>query len=139
MSEKTSITIETTIHAPVEKVWELWIEPTHITKWCYAQDDWEAPYAENDVCVGGRFKTTMSAKDKSVSFDFTGIYTKVQSHEVMEYDIDDGRHVKIQFASLPDGVKVTETFDAEEINSVDLQRTGWQAILDNFKKYVEAK
>ncbi len=134
----TPITVETIVHAPLEKVWECWTQPEHITKWAFASDDWEAPQAENDVSVGGRFKTTMAAKDKSVSFDFAGMYTAVTVHELIEYDMDDSRHVKIEFANLPEGVKVTETFDPENENPREMQRAGWQAILDNFKKYTES-
>lgn len=107
-------------------------------KWAFASDDWEAPAAENDVRVGGKFKTVMAAKDKSTSFDFTGLYTSVKNYELIEYDIDDGRHVKVEFAKLPEGVRVTETFEPEKINPEDMQRSGWQAILDNFKKYADS-
>lgn len=86
---------------------------------------------------GGKFKTVMAAKDKSASFDFTGTYTAVKDHELIEYTLDDGRRVKVEFAELPEGVKVTETFEPETANSEEVQRSGWQAILDNFKKYVE--
>jgi len=150
MDQKTSITIETVIHAPIDKVWECWNKPEHITNWAFASDDWEAPHAENDVRVGGKFKTVMAAKDKSTSFDFTGMYTAVKENELIEYDMDDpegvaarpygagARHVKTEFKETSEGVKVTETFDPENENSVEVQRSGWQAILDNFKKYVEA-
>jgi uncharacterized protein YndB with AHSA1/START domain len=132
-----TVTVETMINAPLEKVWESWTGPDHIVKWCFASDDWEAPHAENDVRTGGKFKTVMAAKDKSTSFDFGGTYTKVKEFELIEYDMGDGRHVKIEFAKLPEGVKVTETFDIEAVNSKEMQRAGWQAILDNFKKYTE--
>jgi uncharacterized protein YndB with AHSA1/START domain len=132
------ITVQTTIKAPLEKVWECWNKPKHITKWAFASDDWEAPVAENDLRVGGKFKTVMAAKDKSASFDFGGIYTVVKEHELIEYDMNEERHVKVEFTEMPDGVQVTETFDPENQNSEEMQRAGWQAILDNFKKYVEA-
>lgn len=132
-----NITIEALIQAPIEKVWECWTKPEHITKWAFASDDWEAPAAENDLRVGGKFSTIMAAKDKSVSFDFNGVYTAVKINEVIEYDIEDGRHVKVEFIQTPNGVKVTETFAMEDINSEDKQREGWQAILNNFKKYTE--
>ena len=137
MANKT-ITLETVIDAPIGKVWELRTEPKHIVKWAFASDDWEAPHAENDIREGGRFKTRMAAKDKSASFDFTGTYTAVTDRKLIEYDIDDGRHVKIEFKETPDGVKITETFEPENENSEEVQRKGWQAILDNFKNYVEA-
>ena len=137
-----AITVETIVKAPIAKVWEYWTEPEHIIHWAFASDDWEAPAAENDLRVGGRFKTTMAAKDKSASFDLAGTYTDVKEHELIEYDMDDLegqgiRHVKVEFVELPEGVKVTVTFDPENINPEEMQRSGWQAISDNFKKYVE--
>ena len=135
--EKTAITVEATIKAPVEKVWKYWSEPAHITKWCSPSDDWHAPYADNDLRVDGKFKTTMAAKDGSFSFDFGGVYTKVEHHKVMEYIIDDGRKVSIQFSANGNETKVTETFETESQNSIEMQRGGWQAILDSFKKYTE--
>lgn len=134
-----TITIEATIHAPVERVWEAWNGPEHIVRWAFASDDWEAPHAENDLQVGGRFKTTMAAVDGSASFDFTGAYTVVNRHARIEYDIDDGRHVAIEFCQVPGGVRVVQTFGAESENPLELQRAGWQAILDNFKQYVESE
>ncbi len=133
-----TITVEINIQAPLEKVWEFWTVPEHIVKWCYASDDWEAPHAENETRVGGKFKTVMAAKDKSTSFNFTGVYTAIKEHELIEYDIDDGRHVAVQFVALLDSIKVIETFEIENINPESVQRTGWQAILDNFKKHVES-
>src|SRR5258706_982812 len=135
---KTAITVETIISAPVEKVWKYWTEPQHITKWCQASDDWHAPYAENDVRTNGKFKTTMAAKDGSASFDFEGVYTNVQLNKVIGYDIADGRKVKIVFSDQGGKTKVTETFETENINPVEMQLGGWQAILDNFRKYTEA-
>jgi uncharacterized protein YndB with AHSA1/START domain len=131
------ITVQTTINAPVEKVWEYWTKPDHIVRWAFASDDWEAPAAENDVRVGGKFKTVMSAKDKSSIFDFTGIYTAVDQNKLIEYNMDDGRHVKVEFNESPEGVSIIESFDPERENTEELQRSGWQAILENFKKYVE--
>ena len=136
--DRKTITIQTTVNAPIEKVWEFWNEPEHITKWAFASDEWEAPFAENDLQTGGKFKTTMSAKDKSSSFDFGGTYTQVQPHEIIEYDIDDGHHVKAEFTNSDEGVKITQTFEMEDENSEELQRSGWQAILDNFKNYTES-
>ena len=135
---KTAITVETTVKAPVEKVWKFWNEPKHITKWCNASDDWHAPYAENDLHVGGKFKTTMAAKDGSFSFDFEGVYTNVKEHQLIEYTMADGRKVKIVFSSQGKETKVTETFDPENENPIEMQRGGWQAILNNFKKHTEA-
>ncbi len=135
---KNPITVETIVKAPISKVWDFWNKPEHITKWAFADDSWEARDAENDVHVGGKFKTTMAAKDKSTQFDFDGTYTAVEEHKLIEYDMSDGRHVKIEFSEVPDGVKVIETFDPEQENAEDFQRQGWQAILDNFKKYTES-
>lgn len=132
------ITVKTAINAPMDTVWNCWIDPKHITQWAFASEDWEAPSAENDVRVGGKFKTVMAAKDKSAGFDFTGIYTEVVEHARIEYDMDDGRHVSIVFNTVPEGVQVIETFDPETENSRELQQQGWQAIMHNFKKYVES-
>lgn len=141
MDVRTPITIETIVRAPLEKVWECWTNPEHITQWAFASQDWEAPVAENDVRVGGRFLTTMSAKDKSASFDFTGTYTKVNDRESIAYtmDGDDARNVSVEFAETPEGVRVTESFDPESENSEDMQRSGWQTILENFKMHVESE
>jgi uncharacterized protein YndB with AHSA1/START domain len=134
---KDPITVKATIKAPAEKVWEYWSEPEHIVRWAFASEDWEAPSVENDLRVGGKFKTVMAAKDKSNSFDFVGTYTKVEKNKVIEYAMDDGRHVKISFESNPLGVLVIETFDPENENSLELQKAGWQAIPNNFKEYAE--
>ncbi len=142
MNTQNTITVQTTINAPLQTVWDLWTKPEHIGNWAFASEDWEAPRAENDVRVGGKFVTVMSAKDKSASFDFNGVYTDVKNLELIEYDMEpeaDGtiRHVKVEFAESPEGIQVIETFDAERLNSEELQRNGWQSILENFKKYVE--
>ena len=137
METKTAITVETTVNAPVEKVWTYWSEPKHITRWTHASEDWHAPYADNDLRKDGKFKTTMAAKDGSMSFDFEGVYSNVQPNKVIEYGLADGRKVKIVFTANSNGTKVVETFDPESENPIDMQRDGWQAILDNFKKYTE--
>lgn len=134
---KNEITVQIIVKAPIAEVWECWNKPEHITGWAFASDDWEAPAAENDLRVGGKFKTTMAAKDKSSSFDFAGIYTAIRENELIEYDLDDGRQVRAEFTELPEGVRITESFEPENQNPEEMQRTGWQAILDNFKKYVE--
>ena len=135
---RTVITVENTINASVEKVWQYWTKPEHITQWCAASDDWHTPYAENDFREGGSFKSRMEAKDGSVGFDFGGVNDVITPNEYIEYTIGDGRKVKIHFT--PDGnkTKVVESFEAEGTNPVEMQRGGWQAILDNFKKYTEA-
>lgn len=134
----TVITIEATVNAPIEKVWNYWTGPEHITQWNAASDDWHTPKATNDLTVGGRFTSRMEAKDGSFGFDFGGTYTEVENHKKIAYALDDDRTVSITFTPTADGVKVVESFEAETQNSEDLQRTGWQAILDNFKKYTEA-
>lgn len=134
---ESAITVQTIINAPADKVWDCWTKPEHIVNWAFASDDWEAPRAENDVRVGGTFLTVMSAKDKSASFDFTGTYTQVEDRQLIVYIMSDGREVKVEFSQVPEGVEVVETFDPEQENPAEMQRAGWQAILDNFKKYVE--
>jgi uncharacterized protein YndB with AHSA1/START domain len=132
------ITIEAVVHAPIDRVWEAWNKPEHIKYWAFASEDWEAPSAENDLRVGGQFKTRMQAKDGSAGFDFGGTYSAVEEHKLIEYDMSDGRHVKNTFEETPEGVRVVVTFDLEKENSPDFQKAGWQAILDNFKKYTES-
>ncbi len=134
-----AITVHATIKAPLSTVWQCWNNPKDISGWAFASDDWEASGVDNNLREGRTFKTVMSAKDKSTSFDFTGTYTAVKEHECIEYDMDDKRHVKVTFKEAPDGVQIVETFDPETINAPEVQRGGWQAILDNFKTYVEAK
>ncbi len=134
---KTKITVETTVNAPVKKVWQFWNEPKHITNWCQASDDWHAPHAENDVRTGGTFKTTMAAKDGSMSFDFGGVYDNVINHELMEYTMGDERKVKITFKEQGNTTHIVETFEAESQNPIEMQQGGWQAILNSFKNYTE--
>jgi uncharacterized protein YndB with AHSA1/START domain len=135
--DKTIITVENTINAPVEKVWEYWSKPEHITKWSNASDDWHTPRAENDLRAGGSFSSRMEAKDGSMGFDFGGVYDEVREHAYIEYTLGDSRKVKITFSSNRDTTHVTESFEAEGTNPIEMQRGGWQAILDNFKKYTE--
>jgi Uncharacterized conserved protein len=135
---KIVITVEVTVNAPMSKVWDYWTTPAHITQWCNASDDWHAPYAENDLNINGKFKTTMAAKDGSMSFDFEGVYTNIREHKLIEYTILDGRKVRITFSQPDDEqTQIVETFDAEDINPFEMQQSGWQSILDNFKKYTE--
>jgi len=137
-NDQTTITVETTVRTPVEKVWEYWTEPQHITKWSFASDDWHAPNAENDVRVGGKFLTRMEAKDGSFGFDFGGVYDEVRINEFIAYTLGDGRKVTITFISQENGTKIIETFEAETTNSIEMQKAGWQAFMDNFKKYSES-
>jgi uncharacterized protein YndB with AHSA1/START domain len=134
---KQSINVQATVNAPVEKTWKYFTEPDHITKWAFASPDWHAPRAENDLRKGGRFLTAMAAKDGSFAFDFTGVYDNVAKNKEIQYTIDDGRKVKITFESKGNATTVTETFEAESENPIEMQRGGWQAILDSFKNHVE--
>ena len=136
-TDRNVITIGTTINAPVETVWENWTNPEHIINWCYATDDWHAPRAANDLRSGGEFSTRMEAKDASMGFDFAGIYDEVKPHCYIEYAMGDGRKVKIDFESEDNSTQIRQSFDAENMHSAEMQRAGWQAILDTFKKYVE--
>jgi uncharacterized protein YndB with AHSA1/START domain len=134
---RIKITISTTVNAPIEKVWSCWTEPEHITKWNNASEDWHTLNAENDLRVGGKFLSRMEAKDGSFGFDFEGVYDDVKLYEVISYNLGDERKVFITFKAQAKVTEIVETFDAESENSIELQRDGWQAILDNFKKYTE--
>jgi len=136
-TQKTVITVHVKVNAPIRKIWKYWTTPEHITQWNNASDDWHSPYAKNDLQVGKRFDYRMEAKDKSMGFDFTGVYTKISKHKLIEYTLDDDRKVSINFSKADNWTEVTESFEAETTNSNELQRAGWQAILDNFKKYTE--
>lgn len=131
------ITIQTTVKAPLEKVWRCWITPDDVKHWNHASDDWHSPAGTNDFRVGGEFHYTMTAKDGSASFDFCGTYTAIVPHQRIASTMSDGRTIEVIFLDTPEGVLVTETFEAETENPEDLQRAGWQAILGSFKKYVE--
>jgi uncharacterized protein YndB with AHSA1/START domain len=136
--ETQTIQLETTVNAPVKKVWKIWTEPEHIIKWNNASDDWFTPHAENDLKVGGKFVYRMEAKDGSFGFDFTGSYEEIKENELISYKIEDGRKVDIRFSELENATKVVEIFEVENANPVEMQRAGWQSILDNFKKYAES-
>ncbi|GAA0892908.1 SRPBCC family protein [Fulvivirga kasyanovii] len=138
-TEKTNITVKAIVNAPIEKVWKLWTTPEDIIQWNSASDDWHTPSATNDLRVGGRFTSRMEAKDGSMGFDFGGVYDEVKTNAKIRYTMDDDRKVSILFKEENGKTRVTETFEAEGENSVEMQRDGWQAILDNFKKYAEAK
>lgn len=132
------ITIQATIHAPVDKVWAYWSAPEHIMKWNNASDDWHTTSSTNDLRAGGTFSARMEAKDGSFGFDFGGVYDEVVPHELIRYTLGDGRKVNVVFTANGDETTVTETFDAEESNPYELQQFGWQSILNNFKKYTES-
>ena len=131
------ITVQNTINASIDKVWEFWTQPEHIKNWSFASAEWHTPYAENDLREGGKFKSTMAAKDGSMSFDFGGEYTLVEKNKAIEYVMEDGRKVEITFTETPDGVEIIQSFDPETQNSDEMQQGGWNAILDNFKSYVD--
>jgi uncharacterized protein YndB with AHSA1/START domain len=134
-----TITVSVEVAAPLNLVWQYWTLPEHITHWNFASDDWECPTAENTLEVDGRFVYRMSAKDGSVIFDFGGTYTKVEPMRHIAYTMDDGRIATIEFSEHEGVTTVTETFDPETENTEELQRGGWQAILNNFKKYAESQ
>lgn len=131
------ITVQTKIQASIDKIWDLWTLPEHITQWNMASEDWHTLFAENDLKVGGRFKSTMASKDGTMSFDFVGTYEAILDKKLIAYTIEDGRVVIVVFEELEDGFEVREYFEPESVNSEELQYQGWQAILDNFKRYVE--
>ncbi len=134
----TKITIETTIAAGVEKVWEYYNKPEHITKWNFAIDTWHCPSATNDLRVGGKLVSRMEAKDGSIGFDFEATYDKLVDYRRICYTIADGRQVEIEFTESDGKTSIFTAFEAESENPVEMQKGGWQAILDNFKKYTEA-
>lgn len=138
-TNKTVITVQTTIDAPIARVWEYWSLPEHITKWSNASDDWHTPRAENDLRTGGKFTSRMEAKDGSMGFDFGGVYDEVRTNEYIEYTLGDSRKVQVHFKEEGGNTSVVESFEAENTHPVEMQQAGWQAILDNFKKYTESK
>ena len=137
VAAKNFITVESTVNAPIEKVWQCWTGAEHITQWNNASDDWYTPKAVNDLRTGGHFTFTMAARDGSVSFDFGGTYDEVVENQHIAYTIEDGRTVQVLFEARDESTHIVETFEAENVNSLELQRSGWQAILDNFKRYSE--
>ena len=133
----TKITVESTVKAPVEKVWDYWTTPAHIMEWNSASPDWHTPRAENDLRTGGKFSSRMEARDGTLGFDFGGVYDDVSTHKRIAYTMEDGRTVAVTFTAKGNETHLSETFDAESQNPVEMQRGGWQAILDNFRKYTE--
>ncbi|WP_299177322.1 SRPBCC family protein [uncultured Chryseobacterium sp.] len=132
------IKIDITILEPVQKVWDYYNTPKHITKWNYADESWHCPSSENDLREGGTFKTRMEAKDGSFGFDFEGVYDEVIPYEKIQYHIADGRNVEVNFDKIDENTtKVRIEFEPEKQNSVEMQRDGWYSILNNFHKYVE--
>lgn len=133
------ITIETLVRADLDQVWKAWNTPEDIKQWNAASDDWHTTRSTVDLREGGKFLSRMEAKDGSFGFDFEGTYTRVVPQQTIEYRMEDGREVQSEFVAQADGVLVKSTFDAESENSPEMQRAGWQAILDNFARHVEAK
>jgi uncharacterized protein YndB with AHSA1/START domain len=135
---KTKITVEAIVGADNKKVWDYWTAPKHITKWNFADESWHCPKAENDLRVGGKYSARMEAKDGSFGFDFETTYDEIIDQKKITYTMADGRVATTNFENLNGKTKVTTTFDAETENSIELQKGGWQAILNNFKKYTES-
>jgi uncharacterized protein YndB with AHSA1/START domain len=131
------ITVSSTINASIHKLWQCWTQENHITNWNFASTDWHCPSAKNNLTEGGEFHYTMAAKDNTMSFDFWGTYQKIEIEKSLEIILGDERKVSVYFEVISNGTLVTETFDLEEVNPIELQQTGWQMILDNFKNYVE--
>ncbi|MFD2033880.1 SRPBCC family protein [Belliella marina] len=134
---KTIISISTNVKASLSQAWRSWTSSQHIVNWNFASDTWHCPKAELDLQVGGKFNYHMAAKDGSMAFDFEGTFDDVKEMESLAYTLADGRSVLVKFEQKEDHVLVTEEFEAEEMNSSEMQKNGWQAILDNFKKYTE--
>jgi len=132
-----NITVETIVSAPIEEVWRAYTTPEDIKQWNAASDDWHTTAAEVDLRVGGAFSSRMEAKDGSMGFDFAGTYTSIVKHKLIEYSIGD-RAAQVKFADSPEGVRVSVTFDSERTHSIEQQRDGWQAILNNFTRHVES-
>ena len=131
------ITVQTAVKAPLDRVWRAWNDPEDIKRWNAASDDWHTPSSSVDLREGGRFSARMEAKDGSMGFDFEGVYTRIVPGRLIEYRIGDGREVSVEFREKDGQVSVCETFDAETQNPPEMQRGGWQSILDSFARYVE--
>jgi uncharacterized protein YndB with AHSA1/START domain len=132
------ITVYTEVLGELGKVWNAWTSPEHIVHWNFAADSWHAPAAVNDLRVGGKFSYRMEAKDGSMGFDFSGVYSEIIEHELIAYTMDDGRKARVTFEALGESTLVTEVFEPETMNAPELQQAGWQMILDNFKRHAES-
>jgi uncharacterized protein YndB with AHSA1/START domain len=137
MNGNDMIHTEITVHVPLGQAWSYWTLPEHITHWNFASKDWQCPQAVNDLRVGGGFNYRMEAKDQSMGFDFYGVYDEVEEFAKIDYTLGDNRKVKIQFIPVGEGTRILQDFQAENENSVDLQKFGWQAIMNQFKEYAE--
>ena len=133
------VIVQTEVNQPIEQVWDLFTSPKHIVNWNFAHESWECPSASNDLQVGGQLQSRMQAKDGSFGFDLIGIYDEIKEQQSLKYHLEDGRNVEVIFENLSgDKTRITENFDPENQNPVDLQKDGWQAILNNFKTYSES-
>src|SRR3970040_2853595 len=137
-NDTTLITVETVVNAPIDTVWKKWTNPDDIVKWNNASDDWHTTRAENDLKVGGKFLSRMEAKDGSTGFDFSGTYDTIKQNEIIEYTADDNRKVQVHFFDGDDKTTIIEVFEAENENPIEMKKSGWQSILNNFKKYTES-
>lgn len=133
-----TLTVEVTVNASIQNVWNCWTQPEHIVQWNFASDEWCCPNASNDLNIGGKFNWRMEAKDGSMGFDYWGIYTDIQPLKSIDITLGDDRKVEITFIKNEAGVRVLESFETEDENTAELQRNGWQSILNNFKKHVES-
>lgn len=138
-NNQTYITVEAMVDAPLHDVWKAWTTPADITQWNFASPDWHCPMAENDLKAGGIFMSRMAAKDGSFSFDFSGTHDEVVHHAKISSTMGDGRKMSVVFTPIGNSTLVTESFNPESENTLELQKAGWQAILDNFKRYTEGK
>ena len=132
------INIQTTVNAPIQRVWKAWTTPADIQRWNFASEDWVCPSASIELKEGGSFSYRMEARDGSMGFDFEGTFTRIAHHQKIEFELGDGRCVQVGFNESKDGILVTETFDAEDLHTAEQQRQGWQNILNNFKRHAEA-
>ena len=134
---KTLLTVETLVNSPVEKAWKAFTDPDHITQWNFASPDWQCPWAKNDLRPGGSFSSRMEAKDGSMGFEFGGVYDAVEPGRSYSYTLGDGRKVSVTFESTQEGAKINQVFEAESTHPAEMQRSGWQSIMDSFKNHVE--
>lgn len=137
MEDRVKVVVKSIITAPVEKVWKLWTDPSHIKNWNIASDEYYCPDAKNDLRESGKFCYTMAAKDNSMHMEFNGTYIEIIPEKLIKYELEDSRLVTIVFSSIGNETEIIETFEAESTNSVEMQQSGWNAILNNFKKYCE--